>query len=326
LFRTNEQTRPFELELRKAGLPYVVVGGYSFYDRKEVKDIVALIELAIDPENEPALRRMINVPPRGLGPKAVEILSGGAAERGMSLWKALHLPAEAMPLAPSAWRGARALCDMLDRAQAALQTAPGKLADAVASLVQISRYREEIERLYDDPIQRDARWANVEQIVNSAALYAEQHATGSARDFLDQLLLKQQDSEDEKERSLQRNAVVLITLHSAKGLEFPEVYLAGLEEGILPHHRSISSGPSAVEEERRLCYVGVTRAQQRLTLALALGRMKWGKRRATIPSRFLFELCGKTGNPKYRAAIEGLAPDAQKKPAAGKTKSNTDPR
>jgi DNA helicase II / ATP-dependent DNA helicase PcrA len=117
------------------------------------------------------------------------------------------------------------------------------------------------------------------------------------------------DRNDDKEEKLERNAVALMTLHAAKGLEFPEVYMVGMEEGTLPHHRSVADAEkgtgAAVDEERRLCYVGVTRAQRRLTCTLALSRMKWGKPRPTIPSRFLYELTGKADNPNYAAAIRG---------------------
>ena len=117
-------------------------------------------------------------------------------------------------------------------------------------------------------------------------------------DFLDKLLLGEQDTNDEKEKQLKKNAIALMTMHSAKGLEFPEVYIVGLEEGILPHHRSLDDDAS-VDEERRLCYVGVTRAEEKLTLSMSLTRMKWGKPRDTIPSRFLYELTGKADHPNY---------------------------
>ena len=117
--------------------------------------------------------------------------------------------------------------------------------------------------------------------------------------FLDKLLLGEQDTGDEKEKQLKKNAIALMTMHSAKGLEFPEVYLVGMEEGILPHHRSLEGDEAGVPEERRLCYVGVTRAEELLTMSLSLTRMKWGKPRDTVPSRFLFELTGKADHPDY---------------------------
>ena len=122
-----------------------------------------------------------------------------------------------------------------------------------------------------------------------------------AAGFLQEVALTGNEADD-KESKLERNAVALMTLHAAKGLEFPEVYMVGMEEGILPHHRSVAADGAAIDEERRLCYVGVTRAQRRLTLTLALSRRKWGKARPTIPSRFLYELTGRADNPNYEAA------------------------
>ena len=113
------------------------------------------------------------------------------------------------------------------------------------------------------------------------------------------------DEDRDKESRLERDAVVLMTLHAAKGLEFPEVYMVGMEESLLPHHRSIGAAGSAIEEERRLCYVGMTRARRRLTLTLALARQKWGKLRPTVPSRFLYEATGQADNPNYLAAVRG---------------------
>jgi ATP-dependent exoDNAse (exonuclease V) beta subunit len=137
-------------------------------------------------------------------------------------------------------------------------------------------------------------------IVNALGQYShEQGTAGTIADFLDQIPIGDRDFENDKEKQLARNAVMLMTLHSAKGLEFPYVFMVGMEEGILPHQRSIDSGADSVEEERRLCYVGVTRAKEQLTLSLALSRMKWGKPRDSRPSRFLYELTDQTSNPNY---------------------------
>ena len=167
------------------------------------------------------------------------------------------------------------------------------------SLIDAVNYRSEVERLYTDLNEREARWTVVEQIVSALGQYESTTRKPNLTEFLDRLLLGDQDPQDEKEKQLNKNAIMLMTMHSAKGLEFPEVYLVGLEEGILPHHRSLDDGDSAIEEERRLCYVGVTRAQERLTLSMSLTRRKWGKARDTIPSRFLYELTGQADHPNY---------------------------
>ena len=169
-------------------------------------------------------------------------------------------------------------------------------------------------RQYPNPEERDSRLAAVEEIVNAAANWqgnqgkVGKHSRARASKstpgqsllgaFLDDIILSQQEESDDKDAQLSRNAVALMTLHSAKGLEFPEVYLVGMEEGILPHKRSLEVDGQAVDEERRLCYVGITRAQTRLTMTLALSRRKWGKPRESFPSRFLFEMTGQADNPR----------------------------
>jgi DNA helicase-2/ATP-dependent DNA helicase PcrA len=154
----------------------------------------------------------------------------------------------------------------------------------------------------------------VEEVVNSLGNYQQRAEEPTLAGFLEDVALVGRDDQQDKESQLAKNAVVLMTLHSAKGLEFPQVYLVGMEEGILPHHRSIDAEGTAIDEERRLCYVGVTRAQDRLTLTLALNRNKWGKSRPTVPSRFLFELLGKADNPQ---AVPNAPPSAAR-PASGR--------
>jgi DNA helicase-2/ATP-dependent DNA helicase PcrA len=139
------------------------------------------------------------------------------------------------------------------------------------------------------------------------AAYEKQSERPTLREFLDEIAVGSRDDDREKQSQLARNAVALLTLHAAKGLEFPHVYLVGMEEGLLPHHRSIAAGGNEIDEERRLCYVGITRAQDRLTMSLALSRMKWGKPRASTPSRFLFELTGKAENPASAGTNKGRA-------------------
>jgi len=144
-----------------------------------------------------------------------------------------------------------------------------------------------------------------EEVVNAVAGYAQRAAKPSMAGFLQEVALTGNEADQDQESKLDRNAVALMTLHAAKGLEFPEIYMVGMEEGTLPHHRSIADAGAAVNEERRLCYVGVTRAQRRLSLTLALGRRQWGKSRPTLPSRFLYELTGRADNPNYLAAKQG---------------------
>jgi DNA helicase II / ATP-dependent DNA helicase PcrA len=160
-------------------------------------------------------------------------------------------------------------------------------------------YKSELTRVYKTPADVEARWATVEELINSAALYTERDENPSLLGFLEEATLADRDDRDDDDKR-ERHALTLMTLHSAKGLEFPHVYLIGMEEGLLPHQRSIIDGRS-IEEERRLCYVGVTRAQDTLVLSFCRERMKWGKPRPSIPSRFLMEMRGETERAKRAA-------------------------
>ena len=297
LFRTNEQPRPFETELRKAKLPYVLVGGMSFFDRKEIKDILAYLRLMEGEGDEVSILRIINTPPRGIGKKSQELLIQHSVSKKLKMWDVITGKAS-QPSFPSATlRGFQQLTDLVERFQSQPQDS---MTDRARDMVEVVRYRSELERIYKDPNERESRWNSVEQVINALAEYeSSDNKKKDMTDFLDRLLLGDQDVNDEKEKQLQKNAIALMTMHSAKGLEFPEVYIVGMEEGILPHHRSLEDDEAGVEEERRLCYVGVTRAQERLTLSLALTRLKWGKARDTKPSRFLYELIGQAEHPNY---------------------------
>jgi DNA helicase-2/ATP-dependent DNA helicase PcrA len=304
LFRTNEQPRAFETELRKAKLPYTLIGGMSFFDRREVKDVLAYLKVLVQPKDEVSLLRIINVPARGIGPKAVETLKAAATAQGMLTAEYLPKARELTTLPPAAKSGIDGLLTLLDDFRTHLeQRSP---VDVVVDLLSAIGYQDEINRNYDKPEDQQARWATVEQVVNSLASYIEKKPSGSLLEFLDDIMLTSRDSDD-KESQLARNAIMLMTMHSAKGLEFPQVYMVGMEEGLLPHHRSVAAEGAAIDEERRLCYVGVTRARDKLTLSLSLSRMKWGKPRPTIPSRFLFELVGKEDSPQAMAALEAAA-------------------
>ena len=297
LFRTNEQPRAFETELRKAKIPYVILGSQSFFDRKEVKDILAYFRAIQSPRDEVSLLRIINNPPRGIGERTVETMLKTAVTSGQPLWEVLRGAGILPATNAAAPREAVAkFVAMIERYHAMLSrrahAAPGSLVDLARQLIAEIGYEKELKRIYTDPNEQQARWQSVEEVINAVAIYESAAKRPTLGGFIDEVTLGQQDMGDEKDKQLARNAVALLTLHSAKGLEFPHVYMVGMEEGILPHHRSLKEGADDVDEERRLCYVGITRAQERLTLSLSLSRMKWGKPRDTIPSRFLYELMG----------------------------------
>ncbi len=303
LCRTNEQPRAFESELRRKQVPYALIGSQSFFDRKEIKDVLAYLRLVVSADDDLALRRIVNTPARGIGRTTFQRLADQALQAQGSIYQEMQRRQGELPTA--ARRGVEQLTQAIERARQGL--ASGKnLVDIATGLLADTRYRSAIDADYTESEDREARWASLEQLVSALGGYSrERGADANLGEFLDQMALADRDfAGDDKEGALGRNAVVLMTLHSAKGLEFPYVFMVGLEEGILPHHRSLED-PSGrgIDEERRLCYVGVTRAQEELTLSLALTRLKWGKPRESQPSRFLYEMMGKTEHPNYQKLI-----------------------
>jgi DNA helicase-2/ATP-dependent DNA helicase PcrA len=300
LFRTGEQTRVFEQELRRRGIPYELIGSRSFFDRREVKDVMALLRMLVDPDDDLALSRIANVPPRGLSGTAVQASRSAATLAGHSLWKELLAARDAHRLSPAATAGVMALERVVSLREAAATRGAG---ETLRTLLELIGYRGFLQKEYEeDPAEQEARWDCVEQMVNALAdqerSWKAKHAgkapdfAGLVRGFLDDLVLDVTEAERFRSDKPKGNVLRLMTLHSAKGLEFECVWMVGMEEGLLPHHRSLNDGLQAIDEERRLCYVGVTRAKKRLALSLCLTRMKWGKSKPCRPSRFLYELTG----------------------------------
>lgn len=322
LFRTNEQPRAFEMELRRAKLPYVLVGGMSFYDRKEVRDILSYIKLLANPQDEVSLLRVINTPARGIGQSTVALLVERAVTLGKPLWDVLA-DSETMDEVPGvASDSIMKFRTMIE--QFGHRLGGESLVETITGLITHIKYQDELAKLYKDPNDQQSRWQAVEEVVNSVGAYEKRAKRPSIDNFLEEIALGERDDSDDKDQQLKRNAIALMTLHSAKGLEFPQVYLVGLEEGLLPHHRSVAAEGAAIDEERRLCYVGITRAQDRLTISLALTRLKWGKARPTIPSRFLYEITGqadKAHTARTRALQSGPSrPKPKSRPGASKAK------
>ncbi|HXV61740.1 MAG TPA: UvrD-helicase domain-containing protein [Vicinamibacteria bacterium] len=300
LFRTQTQPRAFEAEMRSAGVPYVLVGGMSFFDRKEVRDILAFLKLVVNPHDETALLRIINTPPRGVGKTAVERALAAATEAGLPVAAMLE-SGKVDGLSPQALDGYRKLSRALSGS--ALARDGADLVAGISELLEALDYRSEIRRVYPDPMTREARWAAVEEVLNFAENHIRRSKTPSLAGFLEELALSSADDAS-TDRQDGGDAVTLMTLHSAKGLEFPRVFLVGLEEGLLPHARSVADG--GIEEERRLAYVGITRAMRSLTLSYVSERARYGKRAQTMPSRFLFEMRGKDPPEDWRPVEEAI--------------------
>ena len=300
LFRTNEQPRLFETELRKADVPYVMLGAQSFFDRKEVRDVVAYLKWIEQPADEASLLRVINTPARGLSKKTIQLLLDRAVQRGVPIWEVMQSTAAISDLSPAARRG---IDDLRAIASGVHQRiADDGLAAGLETLLARTAYTDEIRRTYDKPEEVDSRISSLGEIANAISSFESSKKDPDLTGFLQDIALTGREMGSEKDRLAKQNAVWLLTLHAAKGLEFPFVFMVGMEENILPHSRSVKTeDEAAIAEERRLCYVGITRAQEKLALSMALTRRKWGKPRPTTPSRFLYEITGKADNPnKYR--------------------------
>ncbi len=281
MYRTNAQSRVLEEAFLRAGLPYRIVGAQRFYGRREVKDVVAYLRLAHNPADEPSLMRVINVPPRGIGTKTIAALRTIARRAGLAPGNLLlHMAA-----APEDYQqafGARAFKALLAFArpfaqwyELALTTPPADLMAAILADVGYKDY------LLDGTDESEARWENVKELHSLAQRYAEEGLSA----FLEEVaLVSDQDTLRDD-----ANAPVLLTLHAAKGLEFPQVFIVGLVEGLLPHSRSWEDG-DAMAEERRLFYVGITRAKNALYLTYPEMRTVYGYAEPTEPSRFLEEI------------------------------------
>ncbi|MEZ6062198.1 MAG: UvrD-helicase domain-containing protein [Planctomycetaceae bacterium] len=289
LFRTNEQPRLFETELRRLNVPYRLVGGQSFFDRKEIRDALAYMKALAMPKDEVSLLRIINTPARGIGETTTEKLIALAVSRGESLWDVLPDAVASGAIPQKASVALRDFRILLGRYQAAMRDQPANMAQIARRLLQEVNYDAEIERHYKDESQQEIRKSVLQDFVNSMGQYVEREDNPTLAGFLETTALM--DRDDETDSGENPDVVTLMTLHSAKGLEFPRVYLVGMEEGLLPHKRSVESNlEKDIAEERRLAYVGVTRAMDYLTLTRAKSRMKWGKRRDSNCSRFLFEM------------------------------------
>jgi DNA helicase-2/ATP-dependent DNA helicase PcrA len=280
LYRTNFQSRQIEEALRRYGRKYHVVGGFSFYQRAEIKDILAYLKVMLSPQDSVSLLRIVNTPARGIGKTTLEQVDRYTLEHGLSLWAALGRMLEEEQFSARAEAALSGFRRLMEELIEAAQVSP--LDELLRLIVERTGYQKMLEA--DDSPAAESRLENLDELVNAGAEAVERGEDIVA--FLDHAaLVSEADSYDE------RAQVSLLTLHNAKGLEFPIVFIAGLEERLFPHARSLESG-SAMEEERRLCYVGMTRAQRRLILSWARARRKWGggTAEAREPSRFLREI------------------------------------
>ena len=288
-YRTNAQSRVFEEAFLRSSIPYKVVGGVRFYERKEIKDFLAYLRVLVNPDDEVSLRRIINTPKRGIGDRALDSVDLFARNEGLSLWQALTKSTQVSTIPARSLSAITGFVDLIKSLQTLVEAEvrPSVIAQAV---LEQSGLLAELEK--SDDLQDEGRVENLQELVSVAVEYEEGEAEEgekiSLQGFLEDVSLVA-DSDQIPEGEDHGGVVTLMTLHTAKGLEFPTVFLTGLEEGIFPHNRTLGD-KNELEEERRLAYVGLTRAQHRLYLSRAQSRTSWGAPTYNPESRFLGEI------------------------------------
>jgi DNA helicase-2/ATP-dependent DNA helicase PcrA len=288
LFRTNDQSRVLEQQFRQRRIPYRVVGARSFFDRREVRDVLAYLNVIHNPHDDINLLRILNTPARGIGGATAELARERSMDRGHSVWVSL-CDEDFQRMIPEKTRAAiRGFVSLIGKYAEAAR-APGTLLGKMTEqLVGETGYMEFLRRGAKEPEDYTSWEGGVRELLNSLNAYDQRNRSDGLAGFLDEVSLNNDREDDKSDDIEKKKGVCLITMHAAKGLEFPVVYLPGLEQGILPHKRSYEEG--RVDEERRLFYVGITRAMRKLTLSHTRWRVKWGQKTASLPSPFLKEL------------------------------------
>ncbi|TGD80892.1 ATP-dependent helicase [Hymenobacter wooponensis] len=303
LYRTNAQSRAMEESLRKLNIKYKIVGGLSFYQRKEIKDLVAYLRLTVNPNDEQALRRVINYPKRGIGDTTLAKLISAAEESNHTIWEVVSNADKFLPA-----RTANPIVDFAEKIKA--YTAVAAKEDAFEAAKFIAKNSGMIEELYaDKSIEGLSRYENIQELLNGVKAYTEdpEREDKSLSAFLQDIALV--TDADTKDAQSEGEQVTLMTIHSAKGLEFRNVYIVGMEENLFPSQMMITSRAD-LEEERRLFYVAITRAEKKLTLSYATSRYQWGNLRSCEKSRFLDEIDPQYVDFKFSASPAGGAMDS----------------
>ena len=292
LYRTNAQSRPFEEQLRYENIPYVLIGGQQFFDRKEVKDALAYLRVIANPQDEVNLLRILNYPKRGIGENSAHALIETSARLHKSIWEILRHPQSLDHLGDKPLAAMQNFTALIVKFRQRFRKS-GNSAETFRQLIQEIGMEDDIWRSAENVEQGKRRLENLAEAVSAFAAYEGREPQPTLEGFLEKVSLLDADepNREEKENKLRREAVVLMSLHASKGLEFPHVFLVGVEEETIPH--CTADGEAAdLAEERRLLYVGITRAQKTLTLLHARHRKKFGRLRPRQPSRFLSEIPG----------------------------------
>jgi DNA helicase-2/ATP-dependent DNA helicase PcrA len=298
-YRTNAQSRSFEDTFRRYQIPYRLIGAVRFYDRREIKDILSYAKLLVNPNDTVSLLRVINTPRRGIGPSAQDVLIAHGDEHGVSLYKALKSNAFVEGLKPTAKRGAKEFVDLIEGLTLEAQiSSPGEL---MKKLLELSGYEQSVRNEVEKDPEAQSRLENLSSLVTAVKEYEErclkEDAEPTLSGYLQEVSLITSAEEVE---GADTGAVTLMTVHLAKGLEFPVVFVTGLEEGLFPLS---GRDEDDLEEERRLCYVAMTRAKKILHMCYSSTRRIFGKTYANLPSRFLFD-CGLMETAQYEEGAQ----------------------
>jgi DNA helicase II / ATP-dependent DNA helicase PcrA len=313
LYRTNAQSRPFEEQLRYENIPYVLIGGQQFFDRKEVKDALAYLRVIANPQDEVNLLRILNYPKRGIGETSAHALIETSARLHKSIWEILRHPQSLNHLGEKPLAAIQNFTKIIVKYRQRFHTSVNA-ANTFRELILEIGMEDDIWRSAENIEQGKRRLENLAEAVSALAAYEGRETQATLTGFLEKVSLLDADepNREEKENKLRRDAVVLMSLHASKGLEFPHVFLAGIEEETIPH--CTAEGEAAdLAEERRLLYVGITRAQKTLTLLHARHRKKYGRLRPRQPSRFLSEIPEEL---LQRAALSAVAQSEEEKDQA----------
>jgi len=292
LYRSNTQVPPLEDELRMSQIPYTIVGGQKLYERKEVKDLLAYLSVIHNPADQMATRRILNVPARGIGTATLNKFLEKSQETKLDLFETMRQHAN---LASGKFNSINEFTSLIDWSRTIFAERP--LPEAIGLLVERIDFFSYIDKSYDNAKQAERRRNDIMFFIDSAERFLKYKGPkASLEDFVEKVLLQdsqdKRDEEDEEDDDVRKNEVTLMTLHSSKGLEFRQVYLIGMEEETLPHKKTVKEGED-IGEERRLCYVGITRAQDKLVMTYCKERQLFGKKTPRNPSRFVFTLMDK---------------------------------
>ena len=310
LYRTNAQSRSFEEKLINLSIPYNIVGGFKFYERQEIKDAIAYLRVIANPADTVSLLRIINTPKRGIGKSTIESFTNASKELEIPLWEILRDETSVNTMAGRAAKKTNQFVQMIQSFQAQMEELTA--AEVLDEVMKASGYLQELQEKGTE--EADNRVANISELYNAVLQFQNENEDSSLTGFLSNASLAS-DLDDLQEGA---EKISLLTIHAAKGLEFPVVFLVGMEQGTFPHNRSLND-PLALEEERRLCYVGVTRAKEQLFLTYAQERYLWGSIESKVPSQFLQELPPELLESNVKTHRRSVAHHSQSSPTKGVT-------